>query len=225
MLSKIPTLIMTGGGLGFEGGCATVVTLSNWHDGKWPPDCILLSFDAAEDTGRKTSGVSNRLTEPPPNRFFMELLPDTNLAAIGRAEDKPEFQQLFEIVPAAVLAAGVRDTASVGAYQRPGLATALFVLHFEKIDSAVKAALAELKSIAGEGRAEILVISGGNGSIGSAFGMSLTRLVRERTRNRPLWRVAHLTLAIQPDGRTPDAQIGRAVLYGILKDLAICAGR
>lgn len=220
-----PTLIITAGGLGREAGYATVASLTYWHIGRWPSNVIMLSFDAAEDTGRRTSGFSDLLPAPPPNKHFLELVPDTNLSAIGMAADDPRFQQLFEVVPAKVLAAGVSDTSSIGGYQRPALGTALLLLHFPRIDAATKSALAELRSIAGRGRAKILVISGGNGAIGPSFGMSLARLIRLRVKDESLWRVSHLNLSVRPDGRTPDPVAADAIFYTILKDMSISASR
>jgi hypothetical protein len=221
----VPTKIIAAGGLGREAGYATIASLAYWNGGRWPWEVIMAAFDAAEDTGRRNSGFFDRLPEPPPNRHFLELLPNTNLSAIGRAVDEARFQQLFEIVPPEVLAAGASDTSAIGGYQRPALGTALFILHYRQIEESLKKARHELKSVAGRRRANIIVLSGGNGAIGPSFGVALARLARLGAQDEPQWRVSHLNLSIQPDGRTPDPVAANANLYAVLKDLSVCASR
>ncbi len=221
--------IWANGGLGRESSEAAICQMAYFNDDHWPEKVIYQGVDAARETGRRASGYAHRLPQASPGKSSLLLLSDVNPQAIGEAANEPEiwsqYQKLYEVISPEILAVGISNTAAIGGYQRPAFGTALFLLKFEEIESAMNHFLAALRNVAGNDRAEIVVVGGANGAIGSSFSIPIARLFRERVRGFAKWQVSLILAAAQPAGQTPDSVVGNAVLGSLLKDLAASSHR
>jgi len=224
---RYPSARLGIGGKGCEDAAAAIVQRAYFNHNQWPDSCILGLLDATPETGRAAEGFRMHLPTPPPNRFYCEYLPDTNVR--GVAEDtehhNPETQELFQFVPRSVLGSAPESSGSIGGFQRPVVGTALGILHQASVLRFVKTVLSELKKMAGGGPASIDVVAGGNGAVGASLGATVARLVRIHTRAEAGWRVSFHLTAVTPDGRTPDALAAGSIFYTNLKDIGLSALR